>query len=61
MVMTIKFVITRFLGVQIDNNISSAYIHRCSSACFAMMAVMGLQFSMLCHDGSYGVDDNRYF
>jgi hypothetical protein len=31
-----------FLGVQIDNNISSVCIHRCSSACFVMVALTGL-------------------
>ena len=40
---TVKYIITiKFLGVQIDNNISSVCIHRCSSACFAMVAVTGL-------------------
>ena len=40
---TIKFVITtKFLGALIDNNISSVCINRCSSACFAMVAVTGL-------------------
>ena len=39
---TIKFIITmKILGVQIDN-ISSVCICRCSSACFAMVAVTGL-------------------
>jgi len=39
----IKFIITlKCLGVQIDNNTSSVCIHRCSSACFAMVAVTGL-------------------
>jgi len=44
----IKYVITtKFLGVQIDNNlkpdnnVSSVCIHRCSSACFAMMVITG--------------------
>jgi len=40
---TIRFVITMtFLDVEIDNNISSVCIHRCSSACFAMVTVTGL-------------------
>ena len=40
---TVKFIITiKFLGVQIDKNISSVCIHRCSSVCFAMVAVTGL-------------------
>jgi len=38
-----KFVSTvKFLGVQIDNDISSVCIHRCNSVCFAMVAVAGL-------------------
>jgi len=38
----IKFVITvTFLGVKIDNNISSVCIHRCTSVCFAIVAVTG--------------------
>jgi len=32
----------KFLGAQIDNNISTGCIHRCSSVCFALVAVTGL-------------------
>jgi hypothetical protein len=32
----------KFLGAQIVNNISSGCIHRCSSVCFAVVAVTGL-------------------
>ena len=40
---TIKFVITtKFIAVQIGNDIASVCIHRCSSACFAMVAVTGM-------------------
>ena len=40
---TFKFIIAvKFLGVQIDDNISSVCICRYSSACFAMVAVTGL-------------------
>jgi len=43
---TMIFVIrTKFFDVQIDNNISSVCIHRCSSALFAMVAVAGLMIT----------------